>query len=160
RPRLAVDAAAPAGSGGLDARRIDPGAERCEAERALDLGGYRPRAVALIIRDIVKGGAAQAASGRQKRDCLDAIGLAGAVRADQRDHGTARLKARRAIIAEMREDKAVGGGGGHGERGTLQRRRRRRDGLPQLLTSSSAKADEPVFRAAQGFMRDNDYWTP
>jgi hypothetical protein len=67
----------------------------------------------LIIRDIVKGRAAQAASGRQKRDRLDAIGLAGAVRADQRDHVTARFKARRAIIAEMRQGKAMNAGGGH-----------------------------------------------
>jgi hypothetical protein len=32
--------------------------------------------------------------------------------------------------------------------------------LPQLLTSSSAKADDPVFRAAQDFMRAGDYWIP
>ena len=110
RHRLAVDPAAPAGGGRLNARRIDAGAERREAERALDLGGHRPRAVALVIRDIVKGGAAQAASRRQKRDRLDAIGLAGAVRAHQHHHVTARLKARRAIIAEMREGKAMRSG--------------------------------------------------
>src|ERR1700723_2271725 len=111
--RFAVDPAAPAGGGRLDARRIDAGAERCEAERALDLGGYRPRAVALIIRDIVKGGAAQSPSGRQERDRLDTIGLAGPVGADQRDHVAARLQARRAIIAEMREGKTMNPGGGH-----------------------------------------------
>jgi hypothetical protein len=36
----------------------------------------------------------------------------------------------------------------------------RRNERRQLLTSSSAKADDPVFRAAQDFMRDNDYWIP
>ena len=79
--RLAVDPAAPAGGGRLSARRIDAGAERRKPQRALDLGGYRPGAVALIVGDIVERGAAQAASRRQKRDRLDAIGLAGAVRA-------------------------------------------------------------------------------
>jgi hypothetical protein len=48
-------------------------------------------------------------------------------------------------------------GGGHIESGTLQRRRNE---LPQLLASSSAKADEPVFRAAQDVTRDSDYWIP
>jgi hypothetical protein len=37
---------------------------------------------------------------------------------------------------------------------------RRRNELPQLLTSSSAKADDPVFRAAQDFMHAGDYWIP
>src|ERR1700687_4186845 len=31
---------------------------------------------------------------------------------------------------------------------------------PQLLTSSSAKADDPVLCAAQDFMRAGDYWIP
>src|ERR1700737_2280690 len=31
---------------------------------------------------------------------------------------------------------------------------------PQLLTSSSAKADDPVLRAAQDFMRAGDDWIP
>jgi hypothetical protein len=42
------------------------------------------------------------------------------------------------------------------ERNFASRRNERR----QLLTSSSAKADDPVFRAARDFMRDSDYWIP
>ena len=42
--------------------RIDAGAERRQAERALDLGRDRPGAVALIVGDIVERGAAQAAA--------------------------------------------------------------------------------------------------
>ena len=48
--RLAVDPAAPAGSGFLRNRRIDAGAERRQSQRAFDLGGHRPRAVALDYR--------------------------------------------------------------------------------------------------------------
>ena len=66
-----------------------------------------------IVGDVVERGAAQAASGRQKRDRLDAIGLAGAVRPHQHHHVAARLQARRAIIAEVRQRQAVDAGGGH-----------------------------------------------
>ena len=88
--RLAVDPAAPAGRRAFAAGRVDAGAERGEAERAFDLGGHRPGAVALDIGDVVERGAAQAAAGRQKRDRLDAVGLAGAVRPDQHHHVAAR----------------------------------------------------------------------
>src|SRR6185437_6428324 len=54
---------------------------------------------------------------RQKRDRLEAIGLAGAVRPHQHYHVPARLKARRPIIAEMRQAEAVNTGGGHVSRG-------------------------------------------
>jgi hypothetical protein len=37
---------------------------------------------------------------------------------------------------------------------------RRRNELPQLLTSSSAKADDPVSRVAQDFTHAGDYWIP
>src|SRR5712672_2195633 len=37
---------------------------------------------------------------------------------------------------------------------------RRRNELPQLLTSSSAKADDPVFRAAEDARHAGDYWIP
>jgi hypothetical protein len=36
----------------------------------------------------------------------------------------------------------------------------RREELPQLLASSSAKADEPVFRTVQDLLRDSGYWIP
>ena len=73
--------------------RLDAGAERREAERAFDLGGDRPGAVALGERDLVERRAAQAAAGRQKRDRLDQIGLAGAVRPDQHDRAARRRRA-------------------------------------------------------------------
>jgi hypothetical protein len=37
---------------------------------------------------------------------------------------------------------------------------RRRNERPQLLTSSSRKADDPVFRAAQDAVHAGDYWIP
>ena len=50
------------------------------------------RAVALAEGDVVQRGAAEPAPGREKRDRLEQIGLAGAVRADQHDRAVARLK--------------------------------------------------------------------
>ena len=111
--RLAVDPAAPAGGRGLRGRRVDAGAERGKPERALDLGRYRPGAVALVVGDILQRRAPQAAPRREKRDRLQAIGLAGAVRPHQHHDIAARLHARRAIVAEMRKGKAVDAGGGH-----------------------------------------------
>ncbi len=111
--RLAVDAAAPAGRGRLAAGRVEAGAERGQTQRALDLGGDRPGAVALIVGDVFQRGAPKPASRRQKRDRLEAIGLAGAVRPDQHHDVAARLQTRRAIIAEVRQRQPVDAGGGH-----------------------------------------------
>src|SRR5258708_30764308 len=157
---LGIDPAAPVGGRHFAAGGVDSGAERCQPQRALDLGGYRPRAIALIVGDIVERRAAQTASRREKRDRLDTIGLAGAVWADQYDHVTARFQARRAIIAEMSEGKAVDAGGGHGISTVIAGLARRRNELPQLLTSSSAKADDPVLRAAQDVMHAGDCRIP
>ena len=77
---------------GLRRRRLDAGAERREAERAFDLGRDRPGAVAFGERDLLERGAAQAAARRQKRDRLDQIGLAGAVRPDQHDQAARRRR--------------------------------------------------------------------
>src|SRR5262249_2020707 len=97
----------------LALRRLDAGAERDEAERALDLGRYRPGAVALAERDLVEGGATKPAPRREERDRLEQIGLAGAVRADQ-DDGTVVDRARRGVIAaEVRQRQAADAGGGH-----------------------------------------------
>ena len=101
--RLAVDPAAPAGGAVFISRRIDPGAERGKPQRALDFGGDRPGTVALIVGDILQRRAPQAASRRQKRDRLEAIGLAGAVRPHQHHDVAARLHASRPIIAKMRQ---------------------------------------------------------
>ena len=72
----------------LGRRRLDAGAERGEPERALDVGRHRPRAVAFREGDLLERGAAQPAPGRQERDRLDQVGLAGAVRPDQHDAPT------------------------------------------------------------------------
>src|SRR5258707_10591373 len=111
---LAVDPAAPAGGGHIAAGGVDTGAERRQPEGAFDLGGYRPRAIALVVGDVVERRAAQSASRREKRDRLDGVGLSGAVGTDQHHHVTARLKTRRAIIAEVRQGKAANAGDGHG----------------------------------------------
>ena len=95
------------------ARRVDAGAERGEPQRALDLRRHRPGAVALVVGDIFQRGAPQAAARRQERDRLDAIGLAGPVRPDQRHHVSRRLEPRRPIIAKMRQRQALNAGGGH-----------------------------------------------
>ena len=115
--RLAVDPAAPAGAAVFLAGCVDAGAQRRQSQLALDFGGHRPGAVALIVGDILQRGAAQTASRRQKRDRLQAVGLAGAVRTDQHHHVAARLQARRAIVAEMREAETMDAGGGHDWRG-------------------------------------------
>ena len=88
---------------GLGELRLDPGAERCKAERAFEFGRDRPGAVALGKRDLVERRAAQAAARGEERDRLDQIGLARAVRPDE--HGKLRVdgKRRRAIAAEICE---------------------------------------------------------
>jgi len=111
--RLAIDPAAAARAVHLGRRRIDAGAERRKAERAFDLGGYRPGAIALIVGDILQRGAAEAAARRQERDRFQAIGFPGAVRPDQRHDIAARRNARRPIVAEMRQREPVDAGGGH-----------------------------------------------
>ena len=66
-------------------RPLDAGAERGEPQRALDLGGHRPGAVALVERHLLERGAAQTAARREKRNGLDQIGLARAVRPIEHD---------------------------------------------------------------------------
>jgi hypothetical protein len=114
--RLAIDAAAARRGRRVRRRPVDAGAQRCEPQRPLDFGGYRPGPVALVVGDVVGGRAAQAASRRQKRDRLHAIGLARAVRPRQ-DHQIAmHVHARRTVVAEMRQAQALDAGdGGHGE---------------------------------------------
>ena len=94
-------------------RRVDAGAKRGKAAFALDLGGDRPRAIALIVGNVFERGAAQSASRRQKRDGFKTVGLARAVRPDQRDEIAGRMQARRAVITEMREAETQDTGDGH-----------------------------------------------
>src|SRR6185312_16941171 len=76
-------------------------------------GGDRPGAVTLIVGDILQRRAPQTASRREKRDRLQAIGLAGAVRPHQHHDVAARLYDSRAVVAEVREGKAVDARGRH-----------------------------------------------
>src|SRR5262249_40365807 len=66
-----------------------------------------------VVGDIFQRGAAQASSWREEGDRLEAIGLAGAVGADEGYHVATRLQSRRAIVAEMREVEAMNARGGH-----------------------------------------------
>ena len=111
--RLPIDPATPAGGRAFRAGGVDPGAERRQSQRALDLGGDSPGTVALDVGDILERRAPQAAPGREKRDRLQAIGLAGAVRSHQYHQIPARLHARRTVIAELRQREAMDAGGGH-----------------------------------------------
>ena len=95
--------------GVLAGRRLDAGAERGKAEHALDLGRDRPGAVAFGEGDFVERGAAQAASGRQERDRLDQVGLAGAVRRRSAPPGRAPTRNLRGVIAA--EIASASGGG-------------------------------------------------
>ena len=96
------------GAGILAGRRIDAGAERGQAEHAFDLGRHRPGAVAFGERQFFHGGAAQAAAGRQQRDRLDQIGLAGAIGPGQHHRaGPAKLDLRGVIAAEIGERQAA-----------------------------------------------------
>ena len=83
--RLSVDPAGARRRPHRPSGALDAGAERREPECAFDFGGNRPGAVAFAERHIIERGTAQAAAGREKRDRLDQIGLAGAVRPDQHD---------------------------------------------------------------------------
>ena len=113
--RLAIDPVF-AQNGAFVRRPLDPGAERGEPKRSLDLGGDRPGAVALAEGDLVERGAAQPAAGRQEGNRLDQIGLAGAIGADQHDGRRVGFKRRRVIIAEVGEPDLAKASGNHEDR--------------------------------------------
>ena len=109
RHRFAIDAAfAHNRRGALLERPLDPGAQRSKPQRALDLGGDRPRAVALAEGHLIERRAAQTAAGREERNGLDQIGLAGAVRPDQHDRLLAGFERGRVVVAEIVERQAAG----------------------------------------------------
>ena len=111
---LAVDAALAGNRSILRCGRLDPGAQGGEPERAVDVGGDRPRAVAFLKRDLIERGAAQPASRGQERDRFDQIGLAGAVGPDQHDGRGRELNLGRAVAAEIRQGQSANAGGAHG----------------------------------------------
>src|SRR5262249_36154214 len=112
--RFTIDAAA-AADAGIASRRLDAGAKRRQPQRALDLGGDRPGAVALIIGDVLQRGTAQAPPRRQERGSLQTIGLAGAIRPDKGHHVAPRIQGSPAIVAEVRQRQAMNAGRGHVE---------------------------------------------
>ena len=112
--RLAIDAALAIVARAVPPRRLEPGAERREPERPVDLGRHRPRAVAFRERHLFERRAAQSAARAQERDRLDQVGLAGAVRADEHDRSGPGGQAGGVVAAEIRERKAADTGGIHG----------------------------------------------
>ena len=101
RHRFAIDAALALRGCAVLWRRVDPGAERGQTEYALDFRSDCPGAVAFIERDLVESGAVQAAAGRKKRDRFDQIGLAGAVRSNERDRPGTGLERGAVVVAEI-----------------------------------------------------------
>ena len=112
RHRLAIDAALARRLDDIAGRGLDPGAERREAERTIDIRRHRPGTVAFREGDIVERGAPQSPSRRQERDRLDEVGLAGAVRPDQHRRRRANLDLRGVVAAKIRQRQAADAGGG------------------------------------------------
>ena len=104
---------------GVRARRLrpletgQPGPERRQSERPLDVGRYRPRPVALRKRHVVQGRAPQAAPRCEKRDRLDEIGFACTVRPNEHDRSRADLDLRAVIATEIRQRQTADAGAGH-----------------------------------------------
>ena len=106
--RLAINPAfAHKRRGAVVERPLDPGAQRSKPQRALDLGGDRPRAVALAEGHLIERRPAQTAAGREERNGLDQIGLAGAIRPDQHDRLLAGFEAGRVVVAEIVQRQAT-----------------------------------------------------
>ena len=106
--RLAIDPAFALSVRAIVGRALDAGAERCKPERALDLGGHRPGAVAFLEGHFVQRRTAQPASGREKRNRLDQVGFAGAVRSAQHDRpGVAGLNRHTPVVAEIAQRQAA-----------------------------------------------------
>ncbi len=106
---------------GLGKLRLDPGSQRCKAERAFDFGSDRPGAVALGKCDLVECGAAQATARGEERDRFDQIGLARAVRPDE--HSELRIDGKRcrAIAADICEIELANACRGHEVPAALRR---------------------------------------
>jgi hypothetical protein len=67
----------------------------------------------ILERDLIERGAAQPASGREERNRLDQIGLAGAVGSNQHDRPGRDLDLGRAVAAEIRQGQAANTGSAH-----------------------------------------------
>ena len=134
--RLAVNPALALDHDAVLGRPFDAGTERRQAQRALDLGGDRPRAVALAECDFLERGAAQTAAGREEGNGLDQIGFAGAIGTDQHDGLRADLERRRVVVAEISQ----------------------REPANCHYPSSSAKADDPVIVECAVTTDAGAYW--
>jgi hypothetical protein len=110
---LAVNAVLAGDPRVIACRRRDARPQCDQAQRALHVGGDRPRAVPFRKRGVFKGRAAQTTPRRKKRNRLDQIGLAGAIRSDQHDRPGANCKLRGAVAAKIRQAETPDTGGGH-----------------------------------------------
>ena len=114
RDRLAIDPVFTRRRAVIEWRALDTGAEGGEPKRALDLGGNGPRgiagtvaAIALLEGHFFERGAAKTPAWGQKRDRLDQVGLAGAVRPNQYDRPLVGFERGRAIVAEIAQRQAA-----------------------------------------------------
>ena len=83
---------------------------RAEADSSTtryDSCGCRPTTFSASRCDILVGSAAQAAAGRQQRDCFQQIGLASAVGPGEDDDGGLGFESESAIVAEIVERQAA-----------------------------------------------------
>jgi hypothetical protein len=93
---------------------VRPSAPSISADTAQDgRGAVFGHIVSLAERDLVQRRAPPAAPGRQERDRLQQIGLAGAVMADQHHRSAAKRDLHRPIAAKITQAQAEDPGGGH-----------------------------------------------
>ena len=105
----------------LTAGAFGPGGDLVAIAPGLEGGGDLPAEVLGGAGHLLGGGAAQAAPGGEERDGLDEVGLAGAVRAEDRDRAGVEREAGAAVGAEVREAEAGDGeGAGHAEPGSAR----------------------------------------
>ena len=105
--RFTIDPADAVTDGAVFGFALDAGAERSEPQRAFDFGGDSPGTVTLLECHFLKRGAAQAATGGEKRDRFDQVGFAGAIRPVERDDAAVGLKRRRVVVAEIGQGQAA-----------------------------------------------------
>jgi hypothetical protein len=112
RDRLAVDAVLARGCRILGGRRLNAGPQARQAQRTRHVRRHRPGAVALGKGDVFERRAPQAAPGCEKRDRLDEIGLAGAIRSGEHHERRADVDLCGMVAAEIRQSQATDAGGG------------------------------------------------
>ena len=147
-------------SRGVLRRRLDAGSEARQTERALHVRRHRPAAVTFGERHVLERRPPQPASGREKRDRLDEIGLAGAVRTRPARPGPPRPRSgRRDSCGNW---SASGGGCGRqawaGNRATEDEKKPRRSRAPRSSRSTVTVGDAPVVTPASASARRARPW--